>query len=863
MKHVHVRAAGLALAAVVGFALEAEVRPLVVEGAPFPLTVAEWTPPARDFPVTDYGAKPDGTPCTEAIEAAVAAAEQAGGGRVVLPKGEWISGAFRLKSNVALVVEKGAVLHFPDDPVLVMRAPLRPDGRPTMTHGALIGANGCTNVAILGAGTIKSDVAYWHDNFMKNPQRGWGRPQVIHFGQCRNVRLEGFKVRGSPAWTMHFKVCEDVVMRGVDSVCTGPNTDGLDLESCNRVLVEDCSLDQTDDTYTIKSGFNEAGRKRNIPTQNVVIRNCRAVHGHTLLGIGSEVSGGIRNIYMTNCTVESECWRFLYVKTNCKRGAFVENVWVENVRGVRAAQAVFETEMYYDGNPNKELTKKGGPTWPTRIENVHVKNVVCAEAGFAVKVRGDPELPPKGLHAENFRIGRIRQQPVKVSGAPAPDVKDIREDPSALREILGVPPQVRACEPARDADGAVSFDRAALEPLSFNEICRRVLEGRIAAEVARGRNVAPRVTPSELPPGDVTFSQIFSRRIDEMLRDAGCAVSGAWIADDVRRVARVGADGRTAAFPGVTFTVAPDPKTGDLTVKLVNGGTAPLADIWCVVHLPPEWLTRRRTFRVAQLAPGGTFERTFPMGAGAHTLPRPVGPAPYAAEVDFTCAGVRSRLWATAETPARPGHPNLSAAALHAGPMDRTEADDETLLRLSSERGALPPLGEHPRAAWRASAFPGAAWYNASPLPRPYTPAETRLVYAGRAYEVVAVQFEAPTNTTTILRATAPVWTRDAVVFLNGERIPLTSKTQKIPARVGFNRMIVKYPCKPGKETGLLQLSVYPWDASTCWPCVEFPEATAPSAIARTDGRVAFPLEWNVRNAAGTYEVEISPATLE
>ena len=137
MKYIPVRVAGLALAAVVGFALEAEVRPLVVEGAPFPLTVAEWTPPARDFPVTDYGAKPDGTPCTEAIEAAVDVAAQAGGGRVVLPKGEWISGAFRLKSNVALVVEKGTVLHFPDDPVLVMRAPLRPDGRPTMTHGAL------------------------------------------------------------------------------------------------------------------------------------------------------------------------------------------------------------------------------------------------------------------------------------------------------------------------------------------------------------------------------------------------------------------------------------------------------------------------------------------------------------------------------------------------------------------------------------------------------------------------------------------------------------------------------------------------------------------------------------------------------
>ena len=854
--------AGFFLALGAASVLRAEIKPLVVEGAPFPLTVQEWTPPARDFPITAYGAKPDGTAVTEAIEAAIDAAEKAGGGRVVVPKGEWISGAFKLKSNVALIVSKDAILHFPDDPVLVMRAPLRPDGRPTMTHGALIGAAACTNVAIMGEGTIKSDVTYWHDNFMKNPKRGWGRPQAINFRDCKNVRLEGFKVRGSPAWTMHLKVCEDIVMRGVDSVCTGPNTDGLDLESCNRALVENCSLDQTDDTYTIKSGFNAAGRKRNIPTQNVVIRNCRAVHGHTLLGVGSEVSGGIRNIYMTDCTVEAECWRFLFVKTNCKRGAFVENVWMENIRGVSAPSAVFETEMYYDGNPNKELTKKGGPTWPTRISNIHVKNVTCASAGYAVKVRGDPELPPKGIYAENIRIGKLRNDPVKASNAPELEVKNVREDPAALREILDVPPQVRLMDPARDADPEVGFVRDRLEELSFNEINRRICEGRIAAETARGRNVAPRVTPVETPAGDVTFSGVFSRRIGGLLQDFSCAVSNAWIADDVRQVARAGADGRTRAHPGVTFALKPDLATGDLTVTIVNGGKTPLTDLWCVVHLPPERMTRRHTFRAAKVPPGGKFERTFSMGAGAHYMPRPVGPSLYAAEVDFTRDGTRSRVWTTAEAQSGIWHPNLNATALHAGPLDAPEADDETLCRLSAETGALPPLGDHPRTAWKSPAFPGAAWYNVSPASRPYTPEEKRLIYAGRAYEVVALQFDVPTNTTTILRNTACLWTRKAMLFLNGERIPLTGKTSNLPVKVGLNRLLVKYPCRPGEATACLQLSVYPWDASTCWPCVPFPKA-APQSEQTAAGPQEFPLEWNVRHAAGRpYEVEISTEKL-
>ena len=411
-----------------------EVRPLVVEGAPFPLTLSVWEAPPREFSIADYGAKPDGEPVTEAIDRAIAACAAAGGGRVRFPAGRWVSGAFDLKSNVELALDDGATLHFTDDPVKCMRAPLRPDGRPTLTHRGLIVASGCTNIAIVGRGTISCDAGYWHRNFLKNPQRGFPRPMFFRIDHSKNIRFEGFKIRGSPAWTLAFALCEDILLRELDSVGTGPNTDGLDFTSCNRALVERCSLDQTDDSYTIKSGSGASARKRAIPTQNVVIRDCRAVHAHALLAIGSEVSGGIRNIYMTRCEVMEECWRWLYMKTNSRRGAFVENVTLENCHGRRATQGICEIEMFYDGNPNKELNKRYEQSYPTRIDGIHVRNIVCAEANWAVKVRGDTNLPPVNVTAENIRVGRVRSSLVKITGATDVKVKDVVMDPFIARD---------------------------------------------------------------------------------------------------------------------------------------------------------------------------------------------------------------------------------------------------------------------------------------------------------------------------------------------------------------------------------------------------------------------------------------------
>ena len=853
-----------ALAALAVLPCGAEVRPLVVKGAPFELTVAEWIPPEREFPITDYGARPDGRPVTEAMDRAIAAANAAGGGRVTVPKGEWTCGAFRLRSDVALVLADGAVLRFPDDPVVVYRAPLRENGLPQATCSGLIQANGCTNIAVMGKGTIKCDVEYWHRNFMVNPQRGFPRPQMMHLANCDRIRLEGFKVRGSPAWTLHLMVCNDILLRDVDSVCTGPNTDGLDLESCNRALVEGCSLDQTDDTYTIKSGFNEAGRRRGIPTQNVVIRNCRAVHGHSLLGIGSEVSGGIRNIYMADCTVESECWNWLFVKTDAKRGASVENVWLENVRGRLANQAVMNVEMAYDGNPNKELTKKAGQRWVTAISNVVCRNVACGTAAFAVRVNGDESLPPRGLVAENIRIGRLREHGALVKAKSAPDLvtRNVKLDPTALAEVLDLPANVRPCDPAKDADPEVVFTREELDELADNAAIGRVLEARIAAEVKCGRNCAPTLTPVDFGAMPERLEGNHMKRVGEALAELGCALPGALVADDVRRVCRAGEDGSVAGMPGLKVSVEPDEERRTIRVRIANGTAQELKDVLCSVHLPQHLMTHKQVVRVPRIAAGGTFVRELEFGAGAHYLPRPVGLTPYAAEADFTLSGTRTRVWATKYVPVDEPFALPYRAARCVGPTDVLNADDERLMKLSGETGALPALGKGEDAEWRVPYFPGSQWYNVTGPSRPYTAKERDLVRAGRAMEVVALQFNASERAKVMVRVLPRLWDAEMSLFLNGERVALPSKMVSLPAKPGLNRLIARFRSKPGERKACAQLAVFTCSVTDHVECVPFSGTNARAAV-RADGPVRFALEWNATYAAEIpYEVEISRAKL-
>lgn len=351
--------------------------------------------PDKDFNITKYGAKAGGKiKNTKAIASAIEACSNAGGGRVIVPAGEWLTGPVHFKSNVNLHLEEGAVLKFTDNPEDYLPAVMTSwEGMECYNYSPLLYAFECENVAITGKGTIEAVLDTWrkwfprpapHLNALKqlyamastdvpveDRQMAKGennlRPHLVHFNRCNNVLLDGFKIRNSPFWTIHIYLCDGGVARNLDVRAHGHNNDGIDLEMTRNFLVEDCVFDQGDDAVVIKSGRNRDAWRLDTPTENIVIRNCHILAGHTLLGIGSEISGGVRNIYMHDCKAPNSVFRVYFIKTNHRRGGFVENVYMENIE-TGSAQRVFEidTEVLYQWRtlvPTYE-------TKITRIENI-------------------------------------------------------------------------------------------------------------------------------------------------------------------------------------------------------------------------------------------------------------------------------------------------------------------------------------------------------------------------------------------------------------------------------------------------------------------------------------------------------------
>lgn len=366
------------------------------------------------------------------LQAKIDAAAAAGGGKVVVPPGEWLSkGAVHLKSNVELHLEEGALLTFPDDPkacLPVVRTSF--GGIEYCGLSPLVYAYGATNVAVTGKGVIAPRMAFWRGWFersqrpdvLENMRRlyAWGendtpveerrfedpaaarlRPSCIEFEGCRNVRLEGFKVRESPLWCVHIRRCEDVTVRGIDIRARGHNNDGIDVNASRNVLVEDCVLDQGDDGFVIKSGRDRDGRRVGVPCENVEIRNCLIKGGHTLLAVGSEISGGIRNISLHDCMVEGDLSVMAIVKTSDRKGAFVENVSVSNVvvRGsVRTVAAVATDVDYQWGKyPARERIV-------TRIDGFRVENVEADSAKAVYSLMGDKRLPAKNVVLKDIHV---------------------------------------------------------------------------------------------------------------------------------------------------------------------------------------------------------------------------------------------------------------------------------------------------------------------------------------------------------------------------------------------------------------------------------------------------------------------------
>jgi len=368
--------------------------------------------PARDVLVTAHGAKGDGVfDCGPAFRTAIDACQSAGGGRVIVPAGRYLTGAIRLKSNVNLHVQEGATIAFRPEAEAYPIVLTRFEGVELMNHSPFIYAFEQTNVGITGAGTLDGQAnaqQWWAWRTGQAPARnrliqmaadgvapekrvfGDGpsrlRPNFIQPYRCQNVLIEGVSIVNSPMWEVHPVLCTNVTVRGVRINSHGPNNDGCDPESCRDVLIERCTFDTGDDCIALKSGRNDDGRRLHTPIENVIVRDCDMKDGHGGVVIGSEISGGARNIFAENCRMDSpRLDRALRFKNNAARGGVIERVAMRNVTVGQLAEAVVAADFFYEEGHNGAYTPV--------LRDVDVRNVTSKKSKHAFLLRGFAESP--------------------------------------------------------------------------------------------------------------------------------------------------------------------------------------------------------------------------------------------------------------------------------------------------------------------------------------------------------------------------------------------------------------------------------------------------------------------------------------
>lgn len=387
-------------------------------------TIQEPVFPDAIFPITDFGAK-EGVEdyASKAIASAIEACHAQGGGKVLVPKGIFYTGPIELKSNVCLYLEEGAVLKFstnPKDylPVVITRW----EGWDCYNFKPLIYAYQQKNIGICGKGILdgqataenwwpwKGRKAYgWKEGMISQEWNGEKisgrnrlaqmekeevpveqrimtgedclRPPFIQPYLCENVLIEDVAVNNAPFWLLHPLLCENVVVRRVKMDSHGPNNDGCDPESCKNVLIEECYFNTGDDCIAIKSGRNKDGFRWNRPSENIIIRNCIMRDGHGGVVIGSEISGGCRNVWAENCEMDSpNLDRIVRLKTNSIRGGKIENLYVRNIKVGECREAILRVELKYEGVTT-------GPNKP-ELRNIILSGIHSQKSKYAVWVDG-------------------------------------------------------------------------------------------------------------------------------------------------------------------------------------------------------------------------------------------------------------------------------------------------------------------------------------------------------------------------------------------------------------------------------------------------------------------------------------------
>ena len=450
--------------------------------------------------IKKYGAISDGnTLNTKSINATIDALSKKGGGVVLIPSGLWLTGPVVLKNNINLHLVAGATLLFTADKNEYPLIEANWEGLPQMRNQSPISATNASNIAITGKGIIdgngdgwrmvkkdklnetqwkklvesggllSDDKKTWYPSEktlkgskMQNPGaispekdaafyesiKDFLRPNLVLLTSCKYILLEGVTFQNSPAWCLHPLMCENLTVRNVfvKNPWYAQNGDGIDAESCKNVLIENTVFDVGDDALCMKSGRDAEGRKRGMPTENVIIRNCTVYAAHGGFVIGSEMSGGARNIYVSNCTfIGTDIG--LRFKTTRGRGGIVENIFIKDIymKDIPAEAILFD--MYYMAKDpvalageKRELPKvefKPVDETTPQFRNFHISNVYCNGAEKGIFVRGLPEMHVKDIVLENMVLQAKKGIDVQeASGITFKNIKIISDETNPVIDIV-------------------------------------------------------------------------------------------------------------------------------------------------------------------------------------------------------------------------------------------------------------------------------------------------------------------------------------------------------------------------------------------------------------------------------------------
>ena len=423
--------------------------------------------PRNTVQLSDFGAVGDGMElCTDAFRKAIDALTEYGGGRLVVPRGVWLTGPVVLKSNINLHLEAGAVILFAADESLYPLIHTSFEGLDTRRCQSPLSADGAENIAITGQGVIDGNGQYWRpvkkekvteiqwkvlteregsvvkDGKIWFPSQGYAkgdavadmnvprgltteaewesvkrflRPVMISLVNCKNVLLQGVIFQNSPAWNIHPLMCENIIIDRVlvRNPSYAQNGDALDLESCKNALIINSRFDAGDDGICIKSGKDADGRRRGRPCENVVVSGCTVFAGHGGFVVGSEMSGGVRNISVENCQFLGTDVGLRFKSTR-GRGGVVENIYIKGVSMSDIKTDAITFNMYYSGKSVAEMLADGdNPDNSTKMpvteetpifRNINIEDIICAGAGRAMEFNGLPEMPIDGIHLKDIHI---------------------------------------------------------------------------------------------------------------------------------------------------------------------------------------------------------------------------------------------------------------------------------------------------------------------------------------------------------------------------------------------------------------------------------------------------------------------------